>query len=111
VPYGRWKSNKEVVEDVLKGITLDKPSKCIDNVFDIMQECWQQVCFIEVRCQTEFIKDPAKRPSFDSLVNKITAITQDENVGEQGYENVDESPKQHYDIPEYNNPNYSSTPF
>ena len=43
VPYEEWMSTKEVVEQVLSGTTLQKPSNCSDEVFAIMTECWNQV--------------------------------------------------------------------
>jgi serine/threonine protein kinase len=41
-PFGGM-SNKQVVEELQRGTTLNKPFNCSDEVFAIMTECWHQV--------------------------------------------------------------------
>lgn len=59
----------EVSQYVLAGNTLNKPVKCPDHVFEIIQECWK--------------RDPAARPSFKELTKRINLVFQDneENKG------------------------------
>jgi serine/threonine protein kinase len=43
LPYGKWRSNADVVDEVLQGKTLEKPSNCPSEVFEIMTQCWKKV--------------------------------------------------------------------
>ncbi|KAK7084183.1 Tyrosine-protein kinase Btk29A, partial [Halocaridina rubra] len=59
MPYGRVK-NAQVVEMVQLGQTLEKPRYCPDNVYNVMQRCWDHT--------------PEMRPAFSDIIR----IFQDE---------------------------------
>lgn len=71
VPYVEL-SAAEVVEKVLSGHRLQRPYKCPKQVFAIMTTCWEE--------------EPAKRPSFKVLYNKIHKLWVEKS-------NVQHSPK------------------
>jgi hypothetical protein len=58
-PYFSF-SNHETAEKVVDGYRLDKPKKCPDDVYTLMRACWDE--------------DPAKRPSFPEIVNRIDGM-------------------------------------
>jgi len=52
-----WLSNREVTEQIPKGVQENKPDNCPDNIFAVVQTCWaiepsKRPDFIEV-CQVE----------------------------------------------------------
>ncbi|XP_075234447.1 tyrosine-protein kinase Btk29A isoform X2 [Lycorma delicatula] len=61
MPYGRLK-NTEVVERVQRGIVLERPKACFKEVYEVMRQCW---------CHS-----PEDRPSFRSLKEQLTAVSQ-----------------------------------
>ncbi|XP_019877153.1 tyrosine-protein kinase Btk29A isoform X2 [Aethina tumida] len=61
MPYGRLK-NSEVVERVQKGLILEKPKLCYNQVYDVMRKCWSHL--------------PENRPSFRVLKEQLIGISQ-----------------------------------
>jgi len=43
--------------------TLDIPSTCPDSIRNLIETCWQ--------------RDPAKRPSFATIINSLDSISED----------------------------------
>jgi len=61
VPYYQLFSNKEVVDQVLKGLKLEKPIKTppSDGLWDIMQSCWLE---------------PDQRPTFKEIHHQFSLL-------------------------------------
>ena len=62
IPYYEFVSNQEVVKKVLKGLTLDKPTKIppSDQLWNIMQSCWLQ--------------HDDQRPSFQEIYQQLSSL-------------------------------------
>lgn len=43
MPYGRA-TNAEVVEQVQRGVRLERPRPCPRDVYSTMKLCWERVC-------------------------------------------------------------------
>ena len=52
-------TNGETLQQITKGYRLPPPDNCPENIYDIMSSCWQ--------------KDPAARPRFKELYQRISA--------------------------------------
>ncbi|XP_037832779.1 tyrosine-protein kinase Srms-like isoform X2 [Kryptolebias marmoratus] len=59
MPY-EGKSNKEVLDILLSGFRLPCPTRCPQNIYRIMLDCWAA--------------EPSKRPSFHALQSQLDAI-------------------------------------
>ncbi|NXQ85953.1 FES kinase, partial [Nyctibius grandis] len=59
VPYANL-SNQQTREAVEQGVRLDPPEQCPEDVYRLMQRCWEY--------------DPRKRPSFSTVHQDLTAI-------------------------------------
>ena len=61
VPYYEIVSTDEVVKEVLKGLTLEKPTKIppSDQLWNIMQSCWLQ---------------HDQRPSFQEIYQQLSVL-------------------------------------
>ncbi|NXA05057.1 FES kinase, partial [Sapayoa aenigma] len=59
VPYANL-SNQQTREAVEQGVRLDAPEQCPEEVYQLMQRCWEY--------------DPRKRPSFSTIHQDLTAI-------------------------------------
>uniref|UniRef100_A0A8B9PH50 Tyrosine-protein kinase n=1 Tax=Apteryx owenii TaxID=8824 RepID=A0A8B9PH50_APTOW len=59
VPYANL-SNQQMREAVEQGMRLDPPEQCPDEVYRLMQRCWEY--------------DPRKRPSFSTLHQELVSI-------------------------------------
>ncbi|NXS90813.1 FES kinase, partial [Jacana jacana] len=59
VPYANL-SNQQMREAVEQGMRLDPPEQCPEEVYRLMQRCWEY--------------DPRKRPSFSTIHQELTAI-------------------------------------
>ncbi|NXG57978.1 FES kinase, partial [Hemiprocne comata] len=59
VPYTNL-SNQQTREAVEQGVRLDPPEQCPEEVYRLMQRCWEY--------------DPRKRPSFSTIHQDLTAI-------------------------------------
>nr|XP_021155065.1 tyrosine-protein kinase Fes/Fps isoform X2 [Columba livia] len=59
VPYANL-SNQQTREAVEQGVRLDRPEQCPEEVYQLMQRCWEY--------------DPRKRPSFSTLHQDLIAI-------------------------------------
>jgi len=66
-PYN-WLNNKEVTEQVPKGLRLDKPENCSDDVWTIVKDCW--------------LPEPEDRPRFKRIVEKLQ-LTKKQKFGKQ----------------------------
>ena len=53
-------TNAQVVITLGEGKRLSKPSKCSDDMFELLLDCWEEA--------------PASRPSFGSLVRSLDAL-------------------------------------
>ena len=42
LPYGRMR-NPDVVDHVVKGHRLERPSSCPRDIYEIMEHCWERV--------------------------------------------------------------------
>ena len=60
MPYGKA-TNAQVVEMVRSGERLDKPRLCTREVFNLMQQCWQEL--------------PEDRPDFSQLYAKLKTLS------------------------------------
>ncbi|XP_049864893.1 tyrosine-protein kinase Btk29A isoform X2 [Pectinophora gossypiella] len=61
VPYGRMK-NSEVVDMVQRGQVLEKPKGCLNEIYNVMRECWRH--------------SPEDRPSFRVLKEQLGNVAQ-----------------------------------
>ncbi|KFP73101.1 hypothetical protein N310_07397, partial [Acanthisitta chloris] len=59
VPYANL-SNQQTREAVEQGMRLDSPEQCPEEVYRLMQRCWEY--------------DPRRRPSFSTIHQDLTAI-------------------------------------
>ncbi|NXT46836.1 FES kinase, partial [Pluvianellus socialis] len=59
VPYANL-SNQQMREAVEQGMRLDPPEQCPEEVYQLMQRCWEY--------------DPRKRPSFSTIHQELIAI-------------------------------------
>ncbi|XP_050561619.1 tyrosine-protein kinase Btk29A isoform X4 [Spodoptera frugiperda] len=59
VPYGRVK-NSEVAEMVQRGMLLEKPKGCLNEIYNVMRLCWRRL--------------PEERPSFRALKEELAVI-------------------------------------
>ncbi|XP_072048742.1 tyrosine kinase receptor Cad96Ca-like [Amphiura filiformis] len=58
-------SSKKVIDELRKGYRLPKPEHCSQDIFSLMQECWQE--------------RPEKRPSFGQIYRKFDQMLEDAN--------------------------------
>eukprot|EP01117_Protostelium_nocturnum_P005873 TRINITY_DN2114_c0_g3_i1.p1 TRINITY_DN2114_c0_g3~~TRINITY_DN2114_c0_g3_i1.p1 ORF type:complete len:1670 (-),score=397.19 TRINITY_DN2114_c0_g3_i1:2-5011(-) len=58
-PYNSL-TNQEVVEKVTGGMRLDQPSRCSDNMYQILTSCWQN--------------NPKDRPTFNQICKELTSL-------------------------------------
>jgi hypothetical protein len=61
-------SNQESLDFVLNGGRLARPELCTDEVFRLMQQCWQT--------------DPENRPTFKAIYQKFSQMHQIEQLFE-----------------------------
>lgn len=66
-PYGDLKGS-EVIKLVEKGERLPKPKKCPEDVYKIMEQCWNF--------------EPAKRPTFAQLFDRFSSDPEYINIKE-----------------------------
>ncbi|CAH0669120.1 unnamed protein product [Spodoptera exigua] len=59
VPYGRVK-NSEVADMVQRGMLLEKPKGCLNEIYNVMRLCWRRL--------------PEERPSFRALKEELAVI-------------------------------------
>ncbi|XP_017925031.1 tyrosine-protein kinase Fes/Fps isoform X1 [Manacus vitellinus] len=59
IPYANL-SNQQTREAVEQGVRLDRPEQCPEEVYQLMQRCWEY--------------DPHKRPSFSTIHQDLIAI-------------------------------------
>ncbi|KAJ8725070.1 hypothetical protein PYW07_016028 [Mythimna separata] len=59
VPYGRMK-NSEVADMVQRGMLLEKPKGCLNEIYNVMRMCWR--------------RSPEERPSFRVLKEELGVI-------------------------------------
>ncbi len=86
IPYPGM-SNKEVITYVLDGHQLEKPSKCPQEVYELMLKCWQI--------------EPNQRPSFVDLNHSLKQIAQLCATSQpQNIDSVQPTPPHLYLIPE-----------
>uniref|UniRef100_A0AAR5P6A6 Protein kinase domain-containing protein n=1 Tax=Dendroctonus ponderosae TaxID=77166 RepID=A0AAR5P6A6_DENPD len=52
-------SNDQVIAHILQGRRLERPETCTDQVYDLMQKCWQ--------------KNPEDRPRFEDIAKQLDA--------------------------------------
>ena len=80
IPYAGWK-NTTVIEKVTAGARLPQPPGCPEEVYRIMQLCWQF--------------EPEKRPTFEELHTKISSLA-------NSYSSVEEEKRVETDYSVYN---------
>jgi hypothetical protein len=66
-PYA-WLTNKEVTEQIPKGVRLSKPDICPDRIWENVILCWNM--------------DPAERPNFKTLGKNFKEIRDTKTVDE-----------------------------
>ena len=57
IPYFD-KSNSETIETVIAGYRLPKPTECPDEIYQLMEKCWNNL--------------PAQRPNFEEILNVLS---------------------------------------
>ncbi len=57
IPYAT-KNNTEVLDMLLSGQRMTKPSECPDKLYDIMKQCWSL--------------DVKDRPNFDEILSQLS---------------------------------------
>ena len=60
LPYGQWRANAEVIEQVIHGYRMPIPDNCPDAIYQLMAKCWDN--------------DPEKRPSFEQISNTLLKL-------------------------------------
>ncbi|KAK2141824.1 hypothetical protein LSH36_1035g01017 [Paralvinella palmiformis] len=60
MPYGQMRNQDIVTEVCQQNKRLERPQKCPEPVYDLMQECWN--------------RKPEERPDFSSIVKKVKNI-------------------------------------
>ncbi|XP_068727545.1 tyrosine-protein kinase receptor Tie-1-like isoform X2 [Montipora capricornis] len=56
--------NKQLLENLKAGYTLEKPDMCTDPVYALMRDCWNQ--------------DPDERPSFQRLYKRLDDMLEEQ---------------------------------
>jgi hypothetical protein len=64
IPYFT-KTNSEAIESVLQGYRLPRPEECPENIYGLILSCWKTT--------------PAERPTFDEILEKLSAIHTERN--------------------------------
>lgn len=66
LPYPEMLKNKEVMDFVLGGGRLEKPTGCPDDLFKLMLHCWTE--------------NPELRPTFATILEKVLSMSTKEEI-------------------------------